>query len=116
MKKILFGTIVALFCSAWLIGQGPSIDLLIQGGTVMDGSGSEPIAADIGIKGDRIEFIGDARASRISAARTLDASGLIVAPGFIDPHTHTLRGPQQRRWKSKPAIPDARRHDRRYRQ
>ena len=90
MKKILFGIIVALFCSAWLIGQGPSVDLLIQGGTVMDGSGSEPVTADIGIKGDRIEFIGDARASRISAARTLDANGLIVAPGFIDPHTHTL--------------------------
>ena len=90
MKKILMGIIAALFCSAWLIGQGPSLDLLIQGGTMIDGSGSEPITADIGIKGDRIEFIGDARASRISAARTIDANGLIVAPGFIDPHTHTL--------------------------
>jgi N-acyl-D-aspartate/D-glutamate deacylase len=43
----------------------------------------------VGVTGDRIAFIGDATASRVTAARTIDATGLIVAPGFIDPHTHT---------------------------
>jgi N-acyl-D-amino-acid deacylase len=63
-------------------------DLLIRHGSVIDGSGSSAINADIGIRGDRIEFVGDARGK--TAKREIDAQGLIVAPGFIDPHTHTL--------------------------
>jgi N-acyl-D-amino-acid deacylase len=66
------------------------LDLLIKGGTVIDGSGSAPIKADIGIRGDRIVFVGQAAWKKLSAERTLDASGMIVAPGFIDPHTHTF--------------------------
>ncbi|HKW56008.1 MAG TPA: D-aminoacylase [Candidatus Acidoferrum sp.] len=66
------------------------LDLLLQGGTVVDGSGSVPRAEDVGIRGDRIAFLGNASKERISAARTLDVRGLIVCPGFIDPHTHTL--------------------------
>jgi N-acyl-D-amino-acid deacylase len=66
----------------------PRLDLLIRGGSVVDGSGSQPVSADVGIKGDRIVFIGSS-GKRVTAARTIDASGLIVAPGFIDPHTHT---------------------------
>jgi N-acyl-D-amino-acid deacylase len=65
-------------------------DLLIIHGKVIDGSGRKPRTADIGIRGDRIVFIGDARKKNATAARTIDARGLIVAPGFIDPHTHTL--------------------------
>jgi N-acyl-D-aspartate/D-glutamate deacylase len=66
------------------------LDLLIKGGTVIDGSGRRAIKTDIGIRGDRIAFIGKAAKSNLSAARTLDATGMIVAPGFIDPHTHAL--------------------------
>ncbi|HSQ25372.1 MAG TPA: D-aminoacylase [Pyrinomonadaceae bacterium] len=66
------------------------VDLLIQNGTLVDGSGKKPRKADVGIRGDRIVFVGDARKSHMQAARTIDATGLIVAPGFIDPHTHTL--------------------------
>jgi N-acyl-D-aspartate/D-glutamate deacylase len=63
-----------------------SIDILIKGGRVIDGSGADSVQADVGIRGDRIVYVG----SRVAAAtRTIDASGLIVAPGFIDPHTHT---------------------------
>ncbi len=65
-------------------------DLLIRGGMVVDGSGSAPRAADVAIAGDRIVFVGDATAFRIEGRRTVDARGLIVAPGFIDTHTHTL--------------------------
>lgn len=64
-------------------------DLLITGGTIVDGTGAPARQGDIAITGDRITFVGDARAARIDAVRRIDARGLIVAPGFIDPHTHT---------------------------
>ncbi|MEP6820422.1 MAG: D-aminoacylase [bacterium] len=66
------------------------VDLLIVGGRVIDGSGTKPRRADIGIQGDRIVFIGNAETSGSTAARTIDATGLVVAPGFIDPHTHAM--------------------------
>jgi N-acyl-D-aspartate/D-glutamate deacylase/dipeptidyl aminopeptidase/acylaminoacyl peptidase len=64
------------------------LDFLIRGGSVIDGSGSAPRQADVGIANDRIVFIGDAAKEKLDALRTIDAAGLIVAPGFIDPHTH----------------------------
>jgi N-acyl-D-aspartate/D-glutamate deacylase len=66
------------------------IDTLIIGGTVYDGSAAGGKDIDIGLKQDRIVFIGDAEITTLTPKRVLDASGLIVAPGFIDPHTHTL--------------------------
>jgi N-acyl-D-amino-acid deacylase len=66
------------------------VDLLIRRGKVIDGSGSAAIQVDIGIKDDRIIFVGDAAKFNISIARQIDASGLVVAPGFIDPHTHAM--------------------------
>lgn len=65
-----------------------NVDLLIRGGSLVDGTGSAPRRADVGIKGDRIHWIGDAGATPVVAARTIDATGLTIAPGFIDPHTH----------------------------
>lgn len=62
-------------------------DILIRGGTLVDGTGAPGRRADVAITGDRITFIGDG--ARIAAARTIDAAGLTVAPGFIDPHTHS---------------------------
>ena len=61
-------------------------DLLIRGGAVADGTGGEPIGADIGIVGDRIAAIGNLAAS---PGEELDATGLLVAPGFIDIHSHS---------------------------
>ncbi|NJD18524.1 MAG: amidohydrolase family protein [Gemmatimonadetes bacterium] len=65
-----------------------TVAILIRNGTVYDGSGAEGVRADVGVEGDRIVFVGDARASGVHGRREIDAAGLIVAPGFIDPHTH----------------------------
>lgn len=61
-------------------------DLLIRGGTVIDGTKAPRFEADIGIAAGRIVAIGDLAADH--AEQTIDATGLIVAPGFIDSHTH----------------------------
>ena len=62
-------------------------DLIIRGGEVIDGTKAPASRADIGVRGDRIAAIGDLSAE--SAARSLDATGKVVAPGFIDVHTHS---------------------------
>lgn len=61
------------------------VDLLIRGGTVYPGSGA-PFVGDVAIDGDRIRAVG--RRLAVAARRVVDARGLVVAPGFIDPHTH----------------------------
>lgn len=60
-------------------------DLILRGGTVYTGDGA-PFTGDVAIKDDKIVAVGPA--SKIAAARTIDATGMVVAPGFIDPHTH----------------------------
>jgi N-acyl-D-amino-acid deacylase len=64
---------------------GSDMDVIIRGGLIYDGSSGEPFIADIGINKDRIAAIGNITGS---AGKIIDASGLIVAPGFIDVHTH----------------------------
>ena len=71
-------------------GNSQDYDLIIRGGKVVDGSGNPWYHADIAIKNDRITEIG--QLSNHEAKRVIDAHGLVVAPGFIDPHTHALRG------------------------
>ena len=66
-------------------------DVLITGGTVYDGTGAPGRTTDLGIRGDRIVFVGKA-AARATATQRIDAKGLIVSPGFIDPHTHAYEG------------------------
>lgn len=61
-------------------------DLLITGGTIVDGSGAAGRPGDLGVIGDHIEALGDLTGA--TAPRTIDARGLIVAPGFVDPHNH----------------------------
>jgi N-acyl-D-amino-acid deacylase len=61
-------------------------DLLIRGGTVIDGTRAPRYDADVGVRGGRIAAVGNLAGQ--PARRTLDATGRIVAPGFIDSHTH----------------------------
>ncbi len=65
-------------------------DILIRNGRVIDGTGNPWYPSDIGITGNRIMAMG--RLENAEAHRVIDASGLIVAPGFIDPHTHAAGG------------------------
>ena len=71
-------------------GAGESYDVLLRDATVLDGTGAEAAVADVGIRGDRIEGYGDL--SGATGAVELDLTGLHLAPGFIDPHSHAGGG------------------------
>ena len=64
----------------------PDFDLVLAGGDVLDGTGAAAVRADVGVRDGRIAEIGDL--AERSAAERIDVSGHVVAPGFIDPHTH----------------------------
>src|SRR5713101_5366452 len=65
-------------------------DLLVRNGVVVDGSGAERFRADVGIKNRKVaSLISSADAASASAPREIDATGLVIAPGFIDLHSHS---------------------------
>lgn len=87
-QSLAAGSTLAISPLAACSGTRPaSFDLLLRGGTVIDGSGKPGFPADVGIRGDRIVAIG--AFAEATATRVLDAHGLIVAPGFLDAHAHT---------------------------
>ena len=67
-------------------GSQQQYDVLFKGGTVIDGTGAPRERADVAVSGDRIAAVGELGGA--AAARTIDATGRIVSPGFIDAHTH----------------------------
>lgn len=89
MKKIIFFAVALFFLSC--NHEELTVDLLIKNGTVYNGIDTLPNHFSIGIKDDRIVYIGDEKKLTIVAGKTIDANGLIVCPGFIDPHTHSDR-------------------------
>jgi dihydroorotase/N-acyl-D-amino-acid deacylase len=88
MRRLVSIALVVLASS--LTAQPPAYDLVIRNGRIVDGTGSPWYRADLAIKGDSIARIAPAIAD--PAARIIDAAGLVVAPGFIDIHTHARRG------------------------
>lgn len=66
----------------------PPYDVVLVGGTVIDGTGSERFEADVAIRADRIVAVSPSGVERAGAGRVIDVTGKIVAPGFIDIHSH----------------------------
>ena len=65
-------------------------DLLLRGGSVIDGTGAPAVPADVGVRGDRIVAVGDLGVvAGGEVGLELDVTGMVVAPGFIDPHGHS---------------------------
>jgi N-acyl-D-aspartate/D-glutamate deacylase len=80
--------VVALLGGSTAVAQSPGYDVVLRGGTVVDGSGSPAFRADVAIRGDRIARIVRDGLPRGSGRVELDATGLTVAPGFVDHHAH----------------------------
>jgi N-acyl-D-aspartate/D-glutamate deacylase len=80
------GFVLALAVLSGCDSAGAEFDLILQGGTVVDGTGRAPYPADVGIVGGSIAQVGDLSGARIKDA--IDVGGLIVAPGFINLHSH----------------------------
>lgn len=66
---------------------GSGLDLVVRGGTLVDGTGAPARRADVGVRAGRIVAVGDL--AHVEAAPWLEATGLVVAPGFIDVHSHS---------------------------
>ncbi len=88
LRAGLFAAVSGLSLAAQ---TAPSLDVLITGGMVYDGSGRAGRVTDVGIRGDRVVLVGPAPRG-LTTNRRIDARGLIVSPGFIDPHTHAYEG------------------------
>lgn len=92
-RDFLRSTLVAGAASAFAplgacaSGRSAPFDLLLRGGTLVDGTGKPGFVGDLGLRGDRIVALGNLAGA--SAARVLDVPGLIVAPGFVDAHAHS---------------------------
>ena len=91
--RILTATGLAVSVLTAHARQQPAYDLILRNGRVLDGTGAPWVRADVGIRGDTIARI--ARTIDESATRVIDVAGAIVAPGFIDTHTHARRGLNQ---------------------
>ncbi len=79
---VALGAAVVASCSHSKAPAGPDFDLIISNGHIVDGTGAPWFRGDVGIQGDRIKAIGDLSAA--SARTRIDASSLVIAPGFID--------------------------------
>ncbi len=87
LKDGAMATVSLALCPFPRVFSAPSFDLLIRGGTLVDGTGAPTWQGDVGLVGEEIRAVGVIDPGQ--AARVLDVTGLHVAPGFIDIHTHS---------------------------
>lgn len=91
MKPPVRWTAPAFLAAPILAACSPApYDLVLQGGRVVDGTGSPPVVADVGVRNGLVAGVGDL--SDAAAGTVLDVTGLYVAPGFIDTHSHAGPG------------------------
>lgn len=91
--------VIALTVACTPSSEGPekaeiTVDTIISGGLIYDGSGDSPYIGDVGISAGKIVFIGDAESAGVGADDIIDATGLWVTPGFIDAHSHAELDPE----------------------
>ena len=86
VRRILVIFVAAIAIAAAPLSQTPAYDLVLKGGKVLDGAGNPWFYGDVGIKGGRIAAIGSLGSA--TATRTIDVTGKVVVPGFIDLHSH----------------------------
>lgn len=85
--------LLGFFASSALLAQPPPVyDILIRNARIVDGAGNPWYRGDVALSGSRIARVGNLQG--LSAARTIDAKGLTLAPGFIDTHSHAIAGIQ----------------------
>src|SRR5215467_10338643 len=82
MMRLFLKTVFVIFAILPVLAQSQTYDVIIRNGRIIDGSGNPWYSGDIAIQGDHIAAIG--KLDNATARRTIDASGLVVAPGFID--------------------------------
>ncbi len=93
MTKRLILTLVLVLGATGVVSAQQTYDLLIRNGRIVDGSGNPWYIADVGVREGRIIAVGRlCTQGPCDARRTIDAAGLVVAPGFIDVHTHADSG------------------------
>ncbi|WP_226332373.1 N-acyl-D-amino-acid deacylase family protein [Echinicola marina] len=88
-------------CLLWCFSCQPKVkvDLLITGAKVFDGTGSPAKVLEVGLTDDRISYVGESGERKVEPKEVINAEGLYLAPGFIDPHTHVdreLSDPEQK--------------------
>jgi N-acyl-D-amino-acid deacylase len=87
LSKSIVTLAIVLFSGCSRTPQEQPYDLLITGGSVLNGDGTAAVSADVAVRTGRIAAVGNLAAAQ--AVRRIDASGLVVAPGFIDMHNHS---------------------------
>ena len=85
IRRLLLAMNCLLFCGT--LSQAESFDLLIRNGRLVDGTGNPWFHGDVAVRGDRIVAVG--RIPDATAKLEIDAKGLVIAPGFIDMHSHS---------------------------
>lgn len=85
-KTIFLGFLI--ICLGSCEKAGNKVDVLIENGTVYNGVDTVPSVVSIAVKGDKIIYVGAPEKINVKAKKIIDAKGMVVSPGFIDPHTH----------------------------